>query len=586
MNYFNFICFLSVICTASKIQTQDNEFKMKLCIKNGIEKYFGKNTNILLIVDMLYINLPLIENPHDILRSERNLKNDCYKYKNYLVLGETYLILKTNIKKLINSKYWDAKECMTKRVVVFTFSQKNIKEIFKFLWENNLYNVMLIEFANNFTEIFTANPFTKASQCGKKVELEYKGTCEKIKSILISKYPQTLKGCQIQFNLLNKIYSNDLIHEDFASEKPGVFVKPMKIISELYHLNVTTKTLDQNDVKEYQERTSYKYVKRNNNEVLFGIYRMPAKYMYLETTKSFLQDKHCWIIQKPDKLSNIKIIASVFNKDIWIYNIIAFVTYYCVVLIWIKYKNDFFATSSLLLDLYRITVVSSLNKLPETGLLKCLIFCYIYFTYHINIYFQAKLGSILTAPLYEKEITTFEELANSTFIPVDFYEMSRRMLNNSESYASMKLFNRSILYRDTERDRIKFVLEHKNTAIIINCKITRNLTNAHEELLSKFPDKGVIPIYVTYCMVYGSPFIALFNQVIRGVVEGGLVIKWLSDNKKFSFLPAQNYNVVLTLDHVKAANIIIFLGLMLAFTIFLFEILVYKYQVNFLIDVV
>lgn len=578
MNKFYIICFLSLTCAASKMHIQDNEFKTKLCIKNGIEKYFGKNANLLLITNMVSVNFPAIENPHDFLETKRNIGNNSFKFKNYVLFGKTLLTLRTVTQKLINSKYWGVKECMTKRVLVFIFSEINSEEIFNLFWKNNLYNVILIKFTNNFTEVFTANPFTNSSRCGLIVNLEYKGTCEKMENIFFSKYPRTLKGCHVNLNLLNIVYPADLISENFTSKKPGIFVKPMKIISEIYQLNVTTTKLDQKDVKQYQKMFILDYSKTNSNEVLFGIVDNLYIYTQLESTKSCFDDTYCWILSKPDKLSNVKIMASIFNKAIWTYIIIIFVTSYIVMSISIKYKNDRFATSSLLLDLYRVTVASALNKLPQTRVLKCLLMFYVFFTYHVNTYFQAKLGSILTAPLYEKEITTFEELADSTVIPVEFYKINSQLLNNSYSYASMKLFNRLVFYKEIENNRINCAMEHKNTALPINCKIMRNLTEAHKEFLSIIPDKALGTTKLFYSMINGSPYIFSFDAVIRGIIEGGLFLKWLSDNKKITFLPTEDNKVVLTIDHVETAFVIIFAGCILAFIIFLFEILVYSYQ--------
>lgn len=76
----------------------------------------------------------------------------------------------------------------------------------------------------------------------------------------------------------------------------------------------------------------------------------------------------------------------------------------------------------------------------------------------------------------------------------------------------------------------------------------------------------------TYAARNGYPLLLTLNEVIRGIREGGLQLKWSDDLKKIMFLSfGDNDNVVLTFDHLQTAFLLLFIGLTLAAAIFVSE---------------
>lgn len=95
MRYFILKCLLPMCCLAYKIYIQDHGYNIKLCIKNGVERYLGKSSNILLFTDKrCLLNFPIIQNPHVLLSVKYNFDESTCKYQSYVVLVETFLTLK------------------------------------------------------------------------------------------------------------------------------------------------------------------------------------------------------------------------------------------------------------------------------------------------------------------------------------------------------------------------------------------------------------------------------------------------------------------------------------------------------------
>lgn len=68
----------------------------------------------------------------------------------------------------------------------------------------------------------------------------------------------------------------------------------------------------------------------------------------------------------------------------------------------------------------------------------------------------------------------------------------------------------------------------------------------------------------------------MLNEVIRGIREGGLHLKWVLELKKIYFTPTLNELIVLKINHLEGAFVLLLSGLAVAFVVFFLELVFHR----------
>lgn len=200
---------------------------------------------------------------------------------------------------------------------------------------------------------------------------------------------------------------------------------------------------------------------------------------------------------------------------------------------------------------------------------------YLIYCLHINAIFTGKLSGVLTAPNYEPRLKTLEDLADSKIIPViRRYSLERFQL--SQAKTARKLLQKTEEYQlsDSAFYDSEYVKINGSIAIA-QFKDLFNFVASRKYIVDTIDDNNYIWT-IQGCFVFrrGIPILLTMNAVIRGIQEGGLVRKWVSDEVKVSFRPDSPKLVILTLGHLQGAFLILIIGTILGLIIFFVEVLI------------
>lgn len=244
-----------------------------------------------------------------------------YANSSYIVVTENT----TTLLQLMENKMKYAlfhKSFFEETFVVVTLKNEKKEDVFKILWELSIIKIILIHIEKNELICCTSYPFEDNNKCGKYVNLKYWNFWKD--TINFPKYPQNLKGCELNVGLVPKIYSNSYIGNEL-SDTPGIFVMPFKLLIEKFGLRVNFTRFDFKGRNiNYKSKKPFYItdIGRRKVDVVIATVDSKAHTLnannYIEFSDIFYDDILVWMIPKPKLMSNVKIIWGIFSESVWI----------------------------------------------------------------------------------------------------------------------------------------------------------------------------------------------------------------------------------------------------------------------------
>lgn len=196
---------------------------------------------------------------------------------------------------------------------------------------------------------------------------------------------------------------------------------------------------------------------------------------------------------------------------------------------------------------------------------------------HIVALFQGKLSGVLTAPNYEPRINTLDELADSNLILL----IRQYHLENMKRYkvkTAQKLVAKCVLSDYPSFEETYAYIQRNGSVSMIAFKNDLEVLTYKPHRVDKISDNNYIyVIRARFAFRKGVAVLLTMNQIIKGITRGGLIIKWLSDSLKISFMPDSPHTVILTRKHLQSAFAILLLGFFLSLSVFIGELLIRYY---------
>lgn len=551
----------------------DESKDFKQCHQEIIGKLLNYN-DFLVVTDNAYLfNDIRLNNPHLILNINFKTVETYYSnhQMNYILLTDNINTLKVIMQKLqFNQNDSNLKTCL-----LFMRSVSSYDDIFTYLWKKSIHNIILAVETENTIKLYTSYPFDSFSRCGQRVIIRQIGNCSNIQHYAFPKYPTNFIGCNITYQLAANM-APKLIMDMNNGTATGLLIEPAYLLTHYYNLNVTYQNLNIAGFDQVKMLPSEKLEQLNictENSTLLTVWPLligtPKN---CELTNIAYSEEKCWFLLKPNKMSNIKIITSIFGNKIWICIIAAYIVFSTTLIFFYKYKQNIYHKYAILFDIFKLTIGISVTVLPKSFTLRILLFFYMYYSTHVNYFFQGGLSSVLTTPIYEKGINTVEELADSDYIPIVASYLNKdafKVINNS---AAMKIYNKTVIFDSTEN------LFHikQNEVITTYCSGGIQFTEAEKENMVKFRNSISPTAAIRLLMKKGSPVISALNRILNIVKEQGLELKWKNDLKTINFVNSTNDLVVLEIQHLFFGFVILSSGLLCAFMILVCEIVVSK----------
>lgn len=190
---------------------------------------------------------------------------------------------------------------------------------------------------------------------------------------------------------------------------------------------------------------------------------------------------------------------------------------------------------------------------------------------HMIALFQGKLSGVLTAPNFEPRLKTLEELANSNLVLL----IRKYHLENMKDYkvqTAQKLVDKCVESEYSTFEETYVYVQHNGSVAMIAFKSDLDLLAYRQHAVDKIDDNNYIyVIKARFAFRRGVAASLAMNQIIKGIREGGLIHKWLSDSIKVTFWPDQPKIVILTRKHLLVAFIILGIGYSMSLVILVGE---------------
>lgn len=223
------------------------------------------------------------------------------------------------------------------------------------------------------------------------------------------------------------------------------------------------------------------------------------------------------------------------------------------------------------------TWFSSHSRLPQKNLLRYLFTMWCYSSIIMNSIYQGKLMSYLTKPIYEKQISTMEELSESRLLKGGFPTLKSHLSdkeNNALERIKKTWFFCELDYSCINRTAEKRDLAVAKSVIGVNYNIPKMFldSNGRSKL---FQIRDTMSLYlVRFTTIKGLPFFDRMNSLIARLIETGIINKWLNDlqfdNNQYEH--SDEFRKI-NIEHIQLILIIFLSGNALAVFVFILELL-------------
>lgn len=209
---------------------------------------------------------------------------------------------------------------------------------------------------------------------------------------------------------------------------------------------------------------------------------------------------------------------------------------------------------------------------------------WVIFGLHFTIAYQAKLISVLTNTVYEKQMDTVDEMLNSNMPFLLIYTLKRYFANTDDWRVKRISDNFQGCY---DSDACLNRIAYQRNLAFFTLKVHMDFDTM------KYVDSTGRPLiycFDNYYLVYpaqmyltkGFPLRDRIDQVIFRIRDSGLLLKWKSDvfwkwrHRFLNSIPlADNSNKPLTIKHLLAVFFVAAVGYCFALLVFVIEILIF-----------
>lgn len=485
-------------------------------------------------------------------------------YTNYVLLARNNTV--ALIETLLMSDFW--KDGAKKRAdiyYIFLFDDYNTTEIFEFLWENEITNVLLFKLQEKTCNdchfvTYTYRPFTETSKCG-----------QIIKPIIISntstflpyKYEENLKYCTVNMSFIDKWLPKFIFYQP-----PYVLLIPILFLKERYHLNFvnfSTPFLDQANPL-LGIMNIKKQIREKEYDGIIGVPYRHIEYLVvfdneMELSNIIGYDQYIWIVSKPKKISNIEIVITVFQFSVTTLCLITTISFTIMWSLVSKYQK---LQDRNLLSVLKITLGYS-TKIPNSKILKMLLIFYTIYSQHMIYFFMGNFSSKLVIPQYEHGVKTMQELIESDI------DLQIRPYERNYMKTIKNVYKTSIPQLKNETNLCENVYHNNEKKAYHHLRILHSNDHRCSQLTNFILDDVSPLLAASYVFRAGHPMLTLINRMIVMIHEHGFFIK-LVYNK---IPPIQNYidkdMSKLTMKHFQTAFLALALGAILGFIMLILE---------------
>lgn len=573
---FKRIILLTLLLTTLQIVSCESEFAMEKCLVN-ILRWLEADCNYL--VYSAEHNLIT-----EVMQSEISVINVSIRRKitPWLVSGRSYLyiIVVKNIQDYCDfldafelSSAWKPRESF----LIVLLAETNLEEIARLSHKYLIHKLLIL----TKSELLAYLPFKTGSCSFNNSELHHIACTETaLDKVKNNELPLEFKNCQIRVaSVPFKPY--------IISATKGL---DLQIITEISsRLNISLHFLNANypswgeKLKDGTYTLMYGLLAKREADLMIGmVHGNSTVDDNFESTVSYTQDHANFFVPTALPVEAWRVFILTLHHNVWLLLITFLII--MVLVCWMVGNFGRFSYGYDKLDYCLLKVLctwfSSHNNLPRTTPLSYLLTLWCYTSLLLNNLYQGKLTSFLTKPVYERQISTMEELSESQLLVGGFPTLKSHLIDK-ENKALAKI-NAQWIYCELDFSCVNRTAEKRDFAVAKSVRGVNYYTpkmyldrNGNPKL---FKIEDTIAMYlVRFTAVKGLPFFDRMNALIANLVDSGIVEKWLSDLQFNDQYEYRDEFRKISLEHLKIVMFAFFCGNVTALFVFFLELVSKKH---------
>ena len=473
-------------------------------------------------------------------------------------------------------------------------SDKMLKDILKEFWKWNVFNVVILSpiertRASTPIGIYTWFPYRLPSgRCGELLQLVLLDTCLAAGNmtdpflnnspIFEQKIPYNLNGCPFRVSTLK--FHPFIIFDN--STLDGSEIRLILSIADKINVTLTIKVSEAHERKGQQlSNGTWTGLK---GEIMYGLTDMIFGYiltnlddhLVFDDTIIYSSDKFSWYIARADPYPRWLSMARVFTPEMWLVLLTVIpVAAFLMKRLSQRGSNEIWSYVKCVLSFWAVLLGAGAD-VPYSHTLRVFFLSWVIYSLAVNTVFQTYVTSYLVNPGLQHQIDNAEEL----------YEPSAVFAfpDTIDKFLTKDLLDK--LKPRNQSDPVAclgYVSSEDNFATIAGKKLvsffSENLAQRgtkHE--IFQFRE-DMFQLSTVMLLPKGSPFLELMNDILTHLLEAGLIDKWYNDIiienqikagiRKIPVL-IDDY-VPLSLTHLQASFIFLFLGLGISSVVLLVE---------------
>lgn len=519
----------------------------------------------------------------DMKKDERETCN-FYTFSMYVIVIQEVNEFNLFFERCSHSSYWNPHG----RILVVYSGKDDIDIMLKIAWRKYIININIMLINKEPLDIYTYYPY-KNGNCGNNISKELLGKCGKypIDEIYPKKIPQTVNGCLTTvainpfdpYTMTNDLYTDNSTDAGFENVLIGNLLRK---------INATVKIIPLNG-KRFNNRFPngtfigpVSYIHSGQCDMVYG--HLWTNFFYLDEfdiTYPYFYDQNTWFVPRALPGAQWQSLFLIFEGELWL--TLSLMLLFNILVWWsfgryIREMTEWRDLSWCTVYSYSSLVMVSF-RLPKNVILRLVVICWVITCWLVASAYQSKLLSILTKPVYEKQITTLEELVASDYKIVHFgslYTIPESLISETEK----QVVKKGVFV--TLKEHMSMTKNISNTGFTAHSlRIRYNARKYHTYPdgtpklyeLDKAISFGAIAMFASK----GYPFMQRFDELVLWIWQSGLTGKWIKDtDQSYKNIKPSTTIRKLNLNHFMGAYYLLIFGLLLAMLVFIIELLIVK----------
>jgi hypothetical protein len=474
--------------------------------------------------------------------------------------------------------------------------------------------VMAIHDRNNMTstfDLYTWFPYQSEVKCGNVDDVvlidrwvvEGEGHFSRNVSLFPTKIHKKFHGCPLRVSAIDvfplftrKNYTDE--ENTTKYEYRGLEAECFKLISQA--LNITPIYIPVSSFGVQSRVNILGDLVNGDTDVTFTAFPLhELVYPYADPTVSYIESYMNWYVPCGKPVPRMEKITQIFKASVWL--MLALIFFLSVIVILLGVRNavnygltespSYMSIGNSFQNMWAICIGLAARDMPRTTKLRSYFCLFVWYCFIVSTLFQTYFTSFLVDPGVQERIRTLDGLLQSDLVYHYEPENDRYLRFSFPNYYSKIHLQREVC-EYTKNCVYNLMRSQTFTLIGHSFSINYLISIINNPALCTLDD----PIYkLNFAMHFakGSNLVDIFNDIIHGILQGGLMEKWQNDIiTNYKILCASNHPDILPnfadfnndggnyfvfeLSHLQLAFYAIGVGSFLGFVVLVAEILYHK----------